>query len=376
MSTAAPQASPAPEAPGPGRAALLVAEREITTQVRSKAFLISVAVTVIIVLGGILLMSAFGGGEPEDAEVAAAELGEAQLDTLEGLPLSVTTAGSRDDAVERLYAGEAEAVITSSEESPTGFHVIGREQVPYDIVNMLSAQPTTATLEEPDEQAPLRFVVPFLFGLVFMMLTIGSGTVIQQNTIQEKQSRVVEILLSTISARSLLVGKVLGNTLMAIGQAVVIAGAAAAGLMITGQTELLGLLSAPMLWFVVFFLPGFVLVASMYAAGASLVSRQEDSGPVMLPTMMLVMLPYFLVLFFAENERVMQVASYIPFTAPVAMPVRLFFEEVAWFEPVFAMIALLAGAALVMLLAARIYSRSLLRTGQRVSLRSVLTSAE
>lgn len=368
--------SAAPQAPGPGRAALLVAEREITTQVRSKAFLISLAVTVTIVLGGILLMSVLGGDEPQEAEVAVVELDEQQLGSLQELPLSLSPAESREDAVQQLHDGEVEAIITSGEDSPTGLHVIGREQVPYDVVNMLSAQPTTATLEDPDDDGALRFIVPFVFGLVFMMLSIGSGTVIQQNTIQEKQSRVVEILLSTISARSLLVGKVLGNTIMAIGQALVIAGAAAAGLVITGQTELLSLLSAPMLWFVVFFLPGFVLVAAMYAAGASLVSRQEDSGPVMLPTMMLVMLPYFLVLFFSENERVMQVASYIPFTAPVAMPVRLFFDDVAWFEPVFAMAALIAGAVLVMLLAARIYSRSLLRTGQRVSLRSALTSSE
>ncbi|WP_258934737.1 ABC transporter permease [Nesterenkonia pannonica] len=220
----------------------------------------------------------------------------------------------------------------------------------------------------------MRFLIPFGFGLVFIMLAIGSGTIIQQNTIQEKQSRVVEILLSAISARSLLVGKVLGNTAMAIGQAAVIAGATALGLTLTGQTDLLGVLSAPMLWFVLFFLPGFVLVAAMYAAGASLVSRQEDSGPVMLPTMMVVMLPYFLVLFFSQNELVMRVASYVPFTAPVAMPVRLYFDEVAWFEPVAAMVGLIACAGLVMMLAARIYSRSLLRTGQRVPLRSALAS--
>lgn len=182
----------------------------------------------------------------------------------------------------------------------------------------------------------------------------------------------MELLLAAISARALLAGKILGNSALALGQAVVLGAAAAAGLMLTGQQEVLDILTVPMLWFVVFFIPGFVLVAAMFAASASLVSRQEDSGTVITPTMMLVMAPYFVVVFFYNNTLAMTIASYVPFSAPVAMPLRMFFNEAMWFEPLLALGVLVLFTALVMWLAAKIYSRSLLRTGQPVSLKTAL----
>ncbi|HLS15382.1 MAG TPA: ABC transporter permease, partial [Beutenbergiaceae bacterium] len=189
---------------------------------------------------------------------------------------------------------------------------------------------------------------------------------------QEKQSRIVEILLSAVPARALLAGKVLGNTVLAVGQAAAIAAVAVLGLLLTGQGDLLDMLTAPIVWFVVFFLFGFVLVAAMFAAGASLVSRQEDSGTVMSPTMMLVMAPYFVVIFFGDNRLAMTIASYVPFSAPVAMPVRMFMNEAEWWEPLLSLGVLVAAAALVIALASKIYSRSLLQTGSRVSLRQAL----
>ncbi|WP_272896866.1 ABC transporter permease [Nesterenkonia sp. PF2B19] len=144
--------------------------------------------------------------------------------------------------------------------------------------------------------------------------------------------------------------------------------------MLSGQQDVLDMLTVPMLWFVLFFVPGFVLIAAMFAAGAALVSRQEDSGAVVTPTMMLSMIPYFVVVFFHDTPLVMTIASYVPFSAPVAMPLRMFFNEAMWFEPILALAILLTSAVVFMLLAARIYSRSLLRTGQRVPLREALGS--
>lgn len=148
--------------------------------------------------------------------------------------------------------------------------------------------------------------------------------------------------------------------------------ARALGLAITSRGELIDLLSAPLIWFVVFFIFGFVLVASVFAAGAALVSRQEDTGAVMTPTMMLVMIPYFGVVFFGENQLVMTILSYVPFSAPVAMPVRLFFGEAQWWEPLISLALLTVETAVVMAIASKIYTNSLLRMGSRVSLRDAL----
>ena len=360
-----------------GAATLLVAEREINTQLRSKAFLISLAVTVLVVIGGIFALNFFGSDDEEDSIPAAVVSGldPAVAQGLDEAGLETIGAQTMDEAEELLREEEVEAVITADADSPAGVRVIGLDSEPTQVAQLLSISPTTEILEEGSTDEGLRFLVAAAFGAVFMFVGIGSGMMIVQNTIQEKQNRIVEILLSAIPARALLGGKILGNSVLALGQAVVLAAASVAGMLLTGQQDMLDILTVPMLWFVLFFIPGFVLIASMFAASASLVSRQEDSGAVVTPTMMLVMAPYFVVVFFNDNSLAMTIASYVPFSAPVAMPSRMFFNEAAWFEPLLALGLLALTTLLVAALAAKIYSRSLLQTGQRVSLKSALSSA-
>lgn len=370
MTTATdPQSPRKPLATGP--AALLVAEREMSTQLRSKAFLISLGVMVVLVIGGLVGMNLVNSGDDGQEPVAVVNL-QGEASTLEAAGLDPQGVTSENEAEALLREGEVEAIITSDSSSPAGLRVIGLDEEPTTIAEMLAITPTTEVLEPDSTEGPLRAVVALGFGLVFMVVALGSGMMIVQNTIQEKQNRIVELLLAAISARALLAGKILGNSALALAQAVVLGAAAAAGLMLTGQQDVLDILTVPMLWFVVFFIPGFVLVAAMFAASASLVSRQEDSGTVITPTMMLVMAPYFVVVFFYNNTLAMTIASYVPFSAPVAMPLRMFFNEAVWFEPLLALGVLILFTALVMWLAAKIYSRSLLRTGQPVSLRTAL----
>ena len=121
-----------------------------------------------------------------------------------------------------------------------------------------------------------------------------------------------------------------------------------------------------------FFAFGFVLLASLYAATASMVSRQEDVGTVTSPVMILVMLPYLLVLFFYDNTTVLAIMSYIPFSAPVGMPMRVFLGTAEWWEPLLSLLILLVTTLLVIMLGSRIYSNSLLRMGARVTLKEAL----
>jgi ABC-2 type transport system permease protein len=115
-----------------------------------------------------------------------------------------------------------------------------------------------------------------------------------------------------------------------------------------------------------------VLLASLFAAAASLVSRLEDVGATTTPVMMLVMIPYFMVIFFNDNALVLRVMSYVPFSAPVAMPVRLFVGAAAWWEPLLSLLILLLTTGVVIIFGSRVYRNSLLRTGTRVPLRQAL----
>lgn len=367
---------PRPATPSAVQSTLMVAEREIVTQVRTKSFIISTVILLVVVLGGIILSSVFGdrlGGG--DTKVAVVPETAAVIADVDGL-----------DAVEAADADAARALVESEEVAaavlpdtdagnPLGVVVVGLDSAPDSVLGALAVTPPVELLEESSTSDGLRYLVSILFGGAFLMAASSFGGTIAQNTVQEKQSRIVEILLSTVSPRSLLAGKVLGNTVLAVGQIAAIGAVAVVGLVITGQDEMLGMIGAPVAWFVLFFLVGFVLLAAMFASAASLVSRIEDTGSVLMPVIMLTMLPYFGVIFFNDNAAVMTALSYIPFSAAVGMPVRLFLGEAAWWEPLLSLGILAVSAAIVTAIGARIYERSVLRTGRRVKLSEALTKA-
>ncbi|PFG35410.1 ABC-2 type transport system permease protein [Flavimobilis soli] len=370
-----------PNPPSSANAAVIVAEREIVSQVTSKSFIVSTIVTLVLVLGSIIASSFFaddaadalGPVDPSDKTKVAVVAATSQ--TVGDVPTLAPVVAASEDEARALVADESvEAAVLPGPE-PSGLLVVTLTGTNDEIMRTLAVVPATEELEPAATTEGVRYLVSLAFGIVFMMIGAGSGGMIAQSTVSEKQTRVVEILLATVSARSLLAGKILGNTVLALGQAAAIAATAVLGLVITGQDELLGMLGAPILWFVAFLVVGFLLLAAIYAAGASLVSRVEDTGSVIMPAMMLTMIPYFLVVFLNENEVVMTILSYVPFSAPVGMPVRLFFGEAQWWEPLVAIVILLATAYAVTAVAARIYSGSLLRTGPRVSVRDALASS-
>lgn len=358
-----------PTAPGTLRAALMVAEREITTVVRTKSFLISTAILLLGVLASIIVGSVLAGRDA-DTRVAVVGAAASAVEELEGV--EAVAADDEAEARRLVEDGEVRAAVLPADDSAIGVRVVALEEAPLSVVSALSVAPEVELLDESDVNEGLRFLVSFGFGLVFLMSAAGFGSMIAQNTVTEKQSRIVEILLATVSARSLLAGKILGNSVLAFGQTAAIAAVAVVALVVTGQDDLLGLIGAPVVWFVLFFLVGFVLLAAMFASAASLVSRMEDIGSVMTPVIYLTMAPYFVVVFFNDNETVLRVASYVPFSAPVGMPVRLFLGEAAWWEPLVALGLLAAAAVAVVAFGAKIYERSLLRTGGRVKLREAL----
>jgi ABC-2 type transport system permease protein len=351
------------------QSAVLVADREVRMRVRSKAFLISSAILLLAVIASIVAGSVFGASAASSA-TRVAVVGDAapfaQVETLD-----VTEVGTIDDAEALVRSGDVEAAIVPGD-GPTGIRIVALEEAPADLVRLLSVSPEIALLEPAGQDSSLAYLVGLGFGIVFFMAATLFGTTIAQSVVEEKSTRVVEILMSAISARALLAGKVLGNTLLAFGQIVLIAAAAAIGLVVTGQDALLGDLGPSIIWFVVFFAVGFVLLAAMFASAAALVSRQEDIGSVTTPVMMLVMIPYFLIVFAWDNDLVLAIMSYVPFSAPIGMPMRIFLGTAEWWEPLVSLVVILATTVVVVLFGSKIYSNSLLRTGARVKVLEAL----
>ncbi|WP_243229290.1 ABC transporter permease [Microbacterium sp. CIAB417] len=353
----------------PAQGIWLVAERELSTRLRSKAFLISTGILLLVALAGVIWMG-IASNSTSSTPIAATSEAAAMLP--DGHTFEVTEIDGREAATALVEDGEVDAAVIADSSAPTGVVIIANQSPPDALVAAFSLAPTVELLDPDAPSFGMRYALGMIFGIVFMMAALSFGSPIATSVVEEKQTRIIEILLSAIPARVLLAGKVIGNTLLAITQILLLVVAAAVGLIVTGQTELLQGFGAPLIWFAVFFLFGFVLIATMFAAAGSLVSRQEDVGSVYTPMMLLVMAPFYLVLFLGENQTVMTILSYVPFSAPVAMPIRLFFGEAAWWEPLVALALLVATCAVVTLLSAKIYENSLLKMGARVKLGEAL----
>ena len=347
----------------------LVAEREIASKLRSKAFMISTGILLLIALAGVLI-GGFTAGASEPDAVAATPQTAAVVDAVPNV--AVTEVADRAAAEKLVLSDDVIAAVVPGDESGLGFVVLAKEDAPTSLVMALSQTPTVEILEPATTNPFLRYIVALGFGLVFLMAASTFGGTIAQSVVEEKQTRVVELLIAAIPARVLLAGKVIGNTVLAMAQILLLAAIAVVGLIVTGQDELLGGIGAPILWFAVFFLFGFILLASLYAAAASMVSRQEDIGSTTMPLIMLVMLPYFLVIFFNDNPVVLTILSYVPFSAPVGMPMRLFVGEAQWWEALLSLAILIASCVGAIWVAAKIYENSLLRMGARVKLGEAL----
>ncbi|GAA1157041.1 ABC transporter permease [Microbacterium oxydans] len=346
----------------------LVAEREIGSKLRSKAFLISTGILLVLALAGIL----FGGFASKNTETTPVAVTAETASAVSAIPnVEVTTVADRAAAEQLVRDDKVDAAVIEGD-GPSGYTIIAMQDPPGEIVSALSIAPEIVSLEPATTNPLLRYFIAIAFGLVFMMAAATFGGTIAQSVVEEKQTRVVEVLLSAIPARTLLAGKVIGNTVLAMGQILALAAVATIGLIVTGQREVLTTLGAPIIWFAIFFLFGFILLAAMFAAAASMVSRQEDIGSTTTPITMLIMAPYILVIVFNDNPLVLTIMSYVPFSAPVGMPMRLFVGEAQWWEPLLSLVILLASCVAAIVIGAKIYENSLLRMGSRVKLREAL----
>jgi ABC-2 type transport system permease protein len=235
----------------------------------------------------------------------------------------------------------------------------------------LDAPPTAQRLlDPPPANADIAMLLGFAFAGLFFLTSFSFGLMIAQSVVEEKQSRVVELLVAAIPVRLLLLGKVAGSTLLALGQVTVLLAVGLAGASVAGQGVAVTLLLHSGGWFLAFFALGFSMLSCVWAATGALTSRQEDLQATTLPVQLLVMVPFFLSVYVVEPGRWLTVLSYIPFSSPLSMPRRLMLGDAAWWEPVLAAAGVTVTGAVLVVLATRLYEGALLRTANRTSLRT------
>lgn len=333
----------------------LVAGREIRVKLRDKAFIWSTVIFLAIAAAAVVLPGLLGGG-PSSVAVAPGTTATA----LAGAGLEVRTV--RDDAeAERLVrAGDVDAAVVA------GPRVLALDSEPSEVVDALSARPPVELLDPDAVDPALAFLIPYAFAFVFFVTSLTFGLQIAQSVTEEKQTRIVEILVAAVPARALLAGKVVGGAVLAFGQIALIALVSYVGALLAGAPgEVLSLLGPAIGWFLPFFVVGFVMLAALWAAVGALVSRQEDIAGASTPVQLIVMMPFFAVVFLQDNATAMTLLSYLPVSSPTAMPVRLFTGDAAGWEPFLSLAVLAVTAVAIVGAGARIYEGSLLRTGGR-----------
>lgn len=343
----------------------LVIEREIMVRLKSKAFMVSTILSIVLfgVLVGVsgALPSLFSSTDKVAVTSAGAKAVEG-IDDIETVQVADV-----DEAKALITSEEVESAVVESEDSPTGVAVLSLRSAPESLIGALSLTPEVELLDPDAPDPALTYFIGLGLGLVFFMAAMTFGNTIASSVVEEKQSRIVEILLASTSARVLMFGKVIACTILAFAQIGLTAIAVLAGAAISGNDLVLGKVAEPIAWFVPLFIVGFVMVAALYAAAASMVSRTEDLPSTSTPIMMLIFLPYMGVIIFSSNETVMAVLSYIPFSAGVAVPMRVFLGTIAWWEPLVSLLILAVTTLLALLLATRIFESSILKSGPKLT---------
>ncbi|AIQ15726.1 potassium ABC transporter permease [Paenibacillus sp. FSL H7-0357] len=233
------------------------------------------------------------------------------------------------------------------------------------------------------EESPpiINYVIVYALLMLFFMSIMMTGNMISAEITSEKSSRIMEILITSAAPLTQMFGKVIGIFLVGILQIAIISAGVAANLMLPHNASILtdfdldlGQLDISILLYgLVLYILGYFLYALMYAAVGSIVSRTEDLGQAIMPILMLGFVNLYLPMFSISvpDTLLVKVASFVPFTSPLSMLLRIGVGEVATWEILVSLLILLATTLLFGWLAAKIYRTGVLMYGKRPSIKEI-----
>ena len=379
----------------PANAWLLVARREIMVKATDRAFLIGTIATIAIIVGLVAVQVYFASRTQEVTLVNTADVtplaqvvqqaAEADDD------LSITLVEVADDAAAESAVSDETAdawlhrdgdtwVLTTKSEAEASLEPIVALAVRQSVLEANAAEVGTSVaelekgatlettlLEGDSKRADLAKIVGLAFAFLFYVASLMFGLALANSVVEEKQSRVAEIIATAIPLRHLLIGKIVGNTALAVTQLTLYAVVGLIGLAFTDFRDLVPEISGPVVWFIAFFLAGFTLLACMWAVAGSLASRTEDLQSTSMPLTVLVMAILFGGLILDGTWQT--ICSFVPPLSAVLMPIRLVEGDATWWQGLIALALLVAAALVTVRICERIYRRSLLQTGGQISLR-------
>lgn len=375
---------------------LLIAGREISTRAREKSFVVSTAIMMVVIVAGAIVWSLLAGRESSD-HIGLVGGDPALSQTIEhtgevtGTAVTVTGVPDEADARHRLQDGDLQAVVVagpgdrytllSEKDLSTGLDGTLRSAITQyqssawladrgvNAADMPSPAVNAEQLEPADPDAAQRISVAMIGSILLMMAIMTGGLMVAVGVVEEKTSRIVEILLASVRPLQLLWGKILGIGVISLAQVVIlgatalIAGSATGLLTIAGTAGMM--FAAVVAWFIL----GFLFFAALYAATGAMVSRQEELNGASTPLTMLALAVLYSGIFGVQalDAGWLQILSWIPPFSAVLMPIRIAVGDASTATVALSFAVMIAACALAVWASARIYSRSVLRTGSRTS---------
>jgi ABC-2 type transport system permease protein len=368
------------------QAIVLVAWREIYERLRSRVFLVS-TVLMLVLVGASSALNGVLSKQPtyRVAVVQPAPIGlDAALQRAAkpfDVKVTLRTVTSAAAAREQLTGKKVDAVVLlASDRLAFRSNIDAKIAAVVDsavraVRNHLPPAPElrTVTLQPPDKQATDAATAVASIGSLLLLITLAVyGQWVLTGVVEEKSNRVVELILSTVRPRHLMAGKVIGIGLLGLGQITLIGGLAsvmlAAGVF-DAPASLGGNLALIIPWFAL----GFALYAVAYATAGALASGQQDANSAGIAVSYTLAAAYFLgyaALASDMNGLLANLLTIFPVTAPLVLPARSILIGVPLWEHALAVVLVLATIYALIRLAGRIYAQGLLRSGPRIDLRT------
>ena len=373
-------------------ATVLVARREVRMRLRSRVFVGGTIVMTALVVVGIVAASllagktnpvrvGFSGGSQaleRSFTASAAAL---------GANVTVSDIADIDAGKAQVTAGTLDVLVTGSSTAPTA---VAKDAIPSDVESALSlaaeaarlsdAGLTPAAVKSAMALVPVQLLQPktpkdnenlfasLALGIVLWIALGQYGNMVALGVVEEKATRIMEILLATIQPSRLLAGKVIGIGLVGLLQLTIVGAAALVAVHATKVAAIPALGVASILDDIFWFLIGFLFYGTAYAAVASLVSRQEEVQSAVAPIAILQIAGYLLVYATLPNPSgpLATVCSLLPPFAPILMAVRMAATDVPFWQVGLAVALTVASIVGLTWLAGRMYTNAAMRIGARV----------
>ena len=393
-----------------GRSVWLVAKREILERGRSRGFIFSVLFTTLLVIGSFVVPTVlFGEDAPvriglvrpipagleqtitttaarfeqpvdlvplADAAAADAALAAQTVDVVAEVPSDLSSPGSIRFA-EEADRGVSQ-VISASIIALRFQDILGDAGIEPGALLDAQQPPSVDSLDPETEADQSRFLFANIGAVLILIGIFSFGFTVLTGVVEEKQSRVVEVVLSTVRPRDLLMGKVLGIGILGLVQLVVFVVAALGAAVWTDRFVLPETTPSAIALLVVWFVLGYALYSTALGFLGALASRLEEASNASTPVTMIAMISYFVAIFAVINDPsglVAQIATFVPASAPFVVPLRSAFDAISGVEVAIAIVITVIAIWALFVIGARVYAGAVLQTAGRMKIRDAWRSA-